>query len=206
MWIGKVANVLFFFFFLFLKLEQKKGVSSVIVLRILTPAIISPDRFRLIDHGLLTTQKRGLLMIAKVLQQIANGIEFGEGFRFDVTNQRYVLHFIPTDHYLAPLNSLIASHHHQLVSFLSALIGTADTNPPLLVEKPFNRSAVKAIMMRAPVYADDLLIAMEFGANAVRFLLKFFVFSFFYTNKTKRWCLAAAMLVRLVFVSCIDPV
>jgi hypothetical protein len=36
-----------------------EGVSSLIVLRIISPAIISPDRFRLIDHGLLPAQVCG---------------------------------------------------------------------------------------------------------------------------------------------------
>ncbi len=127
-----------------------EGVSSVVILRIISPAIISPDRFHLIDHGLLPTQRRGLLMIAKVLQQIANGIEF------------------ESDHFLSVLNPLIVENHKLLIEFLSGLI-TADAPPILQSQKPLNVQALRQFLLRVPVYADDALINMQHGSNAMVF-------------------------------------
>ena len=59
--------------------EQDHSANSnnallLIVLRILTPAVISPEKYGLYDGALLPNQRRALLMIAKTLQQISNGI------------------------------------------------------------------------------------------------------------------------------------
>jgi hypothetical protein len=88
-------------------------------------------------------------MVAKVLQQIANGNEFD------------------SDHFLCPLNPMIRDHHARLVAFLSGLVETEEQ--PVLVEKAFNSGAVRQLMLRVPVYADDALMNLEFGPNAMVF-------------------------------------
>lgn len=53
-----------------------EGVSNLVMLRFLSPAILNPGAFRLIKTALHSSQSRALLTIAKVLQQVANGHPF----------------------------------------------------------------------------------------------------------------------------------
>ncbi len=119
---------------------------SVLVLRILTPAIISPERFSLIDYALLPSQKRGLLMIAKALQQVANGVLF------------------ESTHFMFRLNGLIASHNRHLIDCVSG-IAQSSHDAPLHQEHRDDGTALAKLLGRVPVYATQLMQASSLGPD-----------------------------------------
>lgn len=53
------------------------AVSGFIFLRFICPAIVSPDSYGIVNHPLNATQRRTLILISKVLQNLANGVKFG---------------------------------------------------------------------------------------------------------------------------------
>lgn len=53
-------------------------VGGYFFLRFLCPALLAPEGFALVDDGILTQPaKRALVLVSKVLQQLANGLSFG---------------------------------------------------------------------------------------------------------------------------------
>ena len=75
------------------KSDADTSCNTIVVLRVLTPAILDPFKFGIVPVKLHKFQQRGLLIVAKVLQQIANGVPFRSG------------------NSLMQLNSFIKDHH-----------------------------------------------------------------------------------------------
>ena len=127
-------------------------ISGLVVLRILTPAILNPEKFRLVNFNLMAAQKRGLLMVAKIMQQIANGIAFDES--------------CPQ----ACMNPMIVTHHQMLMSYLNSISTTSEAAPVPRFDLPENyHDNLRALLSRFPVYADDIMPMLEFGSDALAF-------------------------------------
>lgn len=104
-------------------------------------------KFGLVSHGLMSSQKRALLLIAKALQQIGNGIKFDES------------------NYMSCLNSLVDSHHKPLVEYLSEI--ESSPAPQLDEERDptVSSMALQNILLRIPIYAPDLQKELRFESN-----------------------------------------
>ena len=114
----------------------------LLVLRILTPAVISPEKFGLYDGSILPTERRALLMIAKVLQQISNGI------------------LVDEDHDLYPLNGLIATHSRPLNSFVDS-IASLKSFPDCATNVDDPVGSMQAVITRLPLYMDEIIAGLK---------------------------------------------
>ncbi len=89
------------------------AVMAFAVLRMLSPAIIFPEKFGLCNYAPSSVQRHSLLTFAKVLQGIANGDKLSEP--------------------LTECSDLVSTFHEHLKKFLiRLLIGNDDTPPPEL--------------------------------------------------------------------------
>jgi len=69
--------------------EKHLLIGGFIFLRYITPAIISPDLYGVTDEKLTFNQRRTLVLIAKVLQNLAND-HFFEGKRVIYATNEYI--------------------------------------------------------------------------------------------------------------------
>ncbi|KYR02236.1 regulator of chromosome condensation domain-containing protein [Tieghemostelium lacteum] len=70
--------------------NKHSSVGGFIFLRFLCPAIISPFNNGLVDEAPGTEANRALILIGKVLQNLANGIEFGQKESFMIPVNRFI--------------------------------------------------------------------------------------------------------------------
>ncbi|KAL6042352.1 hypothetical protein QOT17_024472 [Balamuthia mandrillaris] len=82
----------------------RQVVGSLIFLRFLTPALILPHHYGLLNEAPSPTIQRLLILISKVLQNLSNGVHFGE-----------------KEDYMASMNDFIDANGERLDSFLSEL-------------------------------------------------------------------------------------
>lgn len=54
------------------------AVGTVIFLRFINPAIVSPQEHGIVDKHVSVSVKRGLMLMSKILQNIANHVEFSK--------------------------------------------------------------------------------------------------------------------------------
>jgi len=73
---------------------KEKAVGAIIFLRLLCPAILSPENFGLVDEPPSIEARRHLILVAKVIQNLANGIEFGNKEQFMVDLNPLILAYI----------------------------------------------------------------------------------------------------------------
>lgn len=124
-------------------LHTEDALVDCLVLRILSPAIISPDRFGVLDFSVLQSQRRALLNVAKLLQQVANNIPF------------------EASHSLVSLNPFVVSRGEMLRKHLKTL--TTMELPTLSDET--DADAFGMIAMRLPIYADTIIASIN--ANSI---------------------------------------
>jgi hypothetical protein len=89
--------------------KYPEAVTSVVggyfFLRFVCPALLAPNSFSLVGEGYLTAPaKRGLILVSKVLQQLANGLPFGM-----------------KEDYMIKFNSFLEKHEKTVHDFLFAL-------------------------------------------------------------------------------------
>jgi len=72
-------------------------VGAFLMLRFICPAIVSPHKFHLVKAKTLTEQtQRGLVLVSKILQNIANNVEFqGEKEPYMMKTNGFVLEQMP---------------------------------------------------------------------------------------------------------------
>jgi len=59
---------------------ESTGLGALVFLRLICPAICSPQRFGLVEETITPNVTRGLILIAKILQNISTNMKFGEEF------------------------------------------------------------------------------------------------------------------------------
>ncbi|XP_049883616.1 neurofibromin isoform X3 [Pectinophora gossypiella] len=120
------------------------AVGTVLFLRFINPAIVSPQEMGIVDRAVPTSVKRGLMLMSKILQNIANHVEFSKeqhmlpfnhflrshfeaGRKFfiqiasdceSMEQQSHNLSFI-TDVYVVALHRLLWNHQERIGDYLS---------------------------------------------------------------------------------------
>lgn len=89
------------------------AVGAFIFLRFFCPAIVAPEIEGLLDTSPSKELRRGLLLIAKVIQNLANNVLFGA-----------------KEHYMFPLNDFLSHHIFRVTTFLREI----SVCPPCPVE------------------------------------------------------------------------
>jgi neurofibromin 1 len=77
------------------------AVGAFIFLRFFCPAIVTPEVEGLVSTPPSKEMRRGLLLIARVIQKLANNVLFG-----------------PTDPYMSPLNDFLTQNIYKVTTFL----------------------------------------------------------------------------------------
>lgn len=77
------------------------AVGAFIFLRFFCPAIVAPDAEGLISSPPSKEMRRGLLLIAKVIQNLANNVLFGT-----------------KESYMSPLNNFLSQNIYHVTTFL----------------------------------------------------------------------------------------
>ena len=85
-------------------------IGGFFLLRFINPAIVTPQAFMLVDTKLSPNTRRNLTLFAKVMQNIANNVEFG-GVK---------------EAYMAPLNSVLDRNRERMNEFLDELTNVDD--------------------------------------------------------------------------------
>eukprot|EP01102_Stenamoeba_stenopodia_P002953 TRINITY_DN1288_c0_g1_i1.p1 TRINITY_DN1288_c0_g1~~TRINITY_DN1288_c0_g1_i1.p1 ORF type:complete len:687 (+),score=116.19 TRINITY_DN1288_c0_g1_i1:437-2497(+) len=90
--------------------SKSKSVGGFFFLRILCPAIVSPDGFNIVNRQIVTPEiRRALILVSKILQNIANAVQFGQ-----------------KETYMIPFNQLCASQTTVVQSFFDSLANVSD--------------------------------------------------------------------------------
>lgn len=84
--------------------KQAAAVSGFIFLRFICPAIVTPEKHGLLNKPVTSKQRRTLILVSKVLQNLANGVRFGNKER-----------------YMTSANPFIEKNEGKLVLFLNEL-------------------------------------------------------------------------------------
>ncbi|KAJ2803451.1 hypothetical protein H4R21_002032, partial [Coemansia helicoidea] len=84
-------------------------ISMLIFVRFFIPILTSPEAYGLVDARMSPSSRRGLLLCAKVLAVLCNGVSFGS-----------------KETYLMPMNGLIREYRPKLRKFLYAISSDAD--------------------------------------------------------------------------------
>jgi Ras GTPase-activating-like protein IQGAP2/3 len=94
-------------------------VGGFFLLRFINPAIVTPQAFMLVDSKLSANTRRNLTLLAKMLQNLANNVQFGGVKEF----------------YMEPLNVFLDRNRDRLNDFLEGLTRVEDLNTHLLLDK-----------------------------------------------------------------------
>ena len=84
-----------------------KAIGAFMFLRFMQPSIFSPEGFGLIDAPPPRDARRALILVAKVLQNLANGVKFGN-----------------KEAYMAELNQFVMANVEELFYFLDEISST----------------------------------------------------------------------------------
>eukprot|EP01087_Luapelamoeba_hula_P020362 TRINITY_DN6943_c0_g1_i1.p1 TRINITY_DN6943_c0_g1~~TRINITY_DN6943_c0_g1_i1.p1 ORF type:complete len:748 (+),score=151.95 TRINITY_DN6943_c0_g1_i1:566-2809(+) len=128
---------------------MKTGViSNFFLLRFIAPALVTPKSFGLIEDTPQANAQRSLMLISKIIVNMANNICFGE-----------------KEAYMTPLNEFMLQNQPRMQAFLSSLVivpkGTVDQN----VEVEPNTEAIEqahyTLFLKLALYREDLLKLLE---------------------------------------------
>ena len=92
-------------------------IGGFFLLRFINPAIVTPQAFMLVDSKLSAVARRNLTLVAKIMQNLANNVQFG-GVK---------------ELYMGPLNAVLERNRDKLNAFLSDLTNVADLSDHLNV-------------------------------------------------------------------------
>lgn len=94
-------------------------IGGFFLLRFINPAIVTPQAFMLVESKLSANTRRNLTLLAKVLQNLANNIQFGGVKEF----------------YMAPLNPVLEKNRERINDFLERLTMVEDLDTHLQMDK-----------------------------------------------------------------------
>lgn len=86
-------------------------IGSFVILRLFNPAIVFPDLKGLTTRKISNTQRRNLILLTKVIQNLSNGVDFGY-----------------KEEYMSVLNPLIEMNQNKMNRFLGSLSPADDSN------------------------------------------------------------------------------
>ncbi|KNC47806.1 uncharacterized protein AMSG_04035 [Thecamonas trahens ATCC 50062] len=130
-----------------------KVVGGYFFLRYLCPAVVSPPAYSLMDSFPKKTAHRGLVLIAKSLQNLANNVPFS------ANKERYLL----------DMNDFIEANVERLNEFFEAL---ATVDDEVELPPPADIDAAKALQVRVDLQRylsanyDNIVAALESGCGA----------------------------------------
>ncbi|CCU74400.1 ras GTPase activator [Blumeria hordei DH14] len=104
------------------------AVGAFIFLRFFCPAIVAPDSEGLIDSPPSKEMRRGLLLIAKVIQNLANNVLFGA-----------------KESYMYPLNDFLTQNIYRVTTFLREISVPSNVKEISLDSEPFDFGACVAL-------------------------------------------------------------
>jgi len=79
-------------------------MAGFVFLRFICPSLISPEKASIIEGEIDPESQRHLILIAKIIQSIANNLEFGQKEAFMIPLNHLVIDYIPkVQHYLNEL-------------------------------------------------------------------------------------------------------
>ncbi|KAI0871616.1 GTPase [Hypoxylon argillaceum] len=112
------------------KFQEAKytAVGAFIFLRFFCPAIVAPESEKLVNEPPSKEMRRGLLLIAKVIQNLANNVLFGA-----------------KEQYMYPLNDFLTQNIYKVTTFLreiSVLPDNLDTSRPELESSDFGSCVI----------------------------------------------------------------
>eukprot|EP01103_Thecamoeba_quadrilineata_P003545 TRINITY_DN13309_c0_g1_i1.p1 TRINITY_DN13309_c0_g1~~TRINITY_DN13309_c0_g1_i1.p1 ORF type:complete len:755 (+),score=156.25 TRINITY_DN13309_c0_g1_i1:7-2271(+) len=96
-------------------------IGGFFLLRFVNPAIVTPQAFLMCDAKLSANARRNLTLLAKVLQNLANNVQFG-GVK---------------EYFMAPLNPVLESNRDRVNKFLESLCNVVDLDQRLTSESFF---------------------------------------------------------------------
>jgi hypothetical protein len=82
--------------------SEETGLAALVFLRLICPALCSPLRFGIVEEMPPPNVTRGLILVAKILQNISTNMKFGEDF-------------------MQELNEVVESSYPQMKKFLISL-------------------------------------------------------------------------------------
>ncbi|RDA86328.1 hypothetical protein CP532_4331 [Ophiocordyceps camponoti-leonardi (nom. inval.)] len=94
------------------------AVGAFVFLRFICPAIVAPESDRLVSNVPTKEMRRGLLLIAKIIQNLANNVLFGA-----------------KEPYMFPLNPFLVQHIHLVTGFLREISVPPDDLEPVSTSK-----------------------------------------------------------------------
>jgi len=94
-------------------------IGGFFLLRFINPAIVTPQAFMLVESKLSANTRRNLTLLAKVLQNLANNIQFGGVKEF----------------YMSPLNPVLEKNRERINDFLENLTKVEDLDTHLQMDK-----------------------------------------------------------------------
>jgi hypothetical protein len=135
------------------------AVGAFIFLRFFCPAIVAPDAEGLISSAPSKEMRRGLLLIAKVVQNLANNVLFGA-----------------KEPYMFPLNDFLTQNIYRVTTFLREISVCSFENYVLLFCTDFNRlllmspnpSPIQNRLILVPVWhyiASCMITGIMLGRN-----------------------------------------
>ncbi|KAI5862275.1 GTPase [Durotheca rogersii] len=105
------------------------AVGAFIFLRFFCPAIVAPEADNLVDVPPSKEMRRGLLLIAKVIQNLANNVLFGA-----------------KEPYMYPLNKFLAQNIYRVTTFLREIsVPPTQLDAPLVDGEPFEFGSCVAL-------------------------------------------------------------
>ncbi|CAJ2511131.1 Uu.00g067560.m01.CDS01 [Anthostomella pinea] len=105
------------------------AVGAFIFLRFFCPAIVAPEAERLVNVPPSKEMRRGLLLIAKIIQNLANNVLFGA-----------------KEPYMYPLNDFLTQNIYRVTTFLREISVAPDTiEPPALEVEAFDFGSCVAL-------------------------------------------------------------
>lgn len=94
-------------------------VGGFYLLRFVNPAVVTPQAFMLVEAKLSANARRNLTLLAKILQNLANNIQFGGVKEF----------------YMAPLNTVLENNKPRINDFLEKLTDVDDLEAHLNLDR-----------------------------------------------------------------------
>uniref|UniRef100_A0A7S4PCN8 Ras-GAP domain-containing protein n=1 Tax=Paramoeba aestuarina TaxID=180227 RepID=A0A7S4PCN8_9EUKA len=94
-------------------------IGGFYLLRFVNPAIVTPQAFMLVETKLSANTRRNLTLLAKVLQNLANNVQFGGVKEF----------------FMAPLNAVLDSNKARVNEFMERLTDVTDLDKHLNLDK-----------------------------------------------------------------------
>ncbi|KAH8601379.1 hypothetical protein B0O99DRAFT_681402 [Bisporella sp. PMI_857] len=104
------------------------AVGAFIFLRFFCPAIVAPDAEGLITSAPSKEMRRGLLLIAKVVQNLANNVLFGA-----------------KEPYMFPLNDFLTQNIYRVTTFLREISAPPNVSDPLMESESFDFGSCVAL-------------------------------------------------------------